>query len=264
MKVVILAGGYGTRLSEETDKIPKPMVMIGPDPILWHIIKNFADQGFTEIIIAGGYKWETIKEYISKKFVEIEGANITVVDTGLDTNTGGRVKRLESSLRDPMTANITASPEGLLSYEPFILTYGDGLADINYNMLLDHHVRMRTDVHAIYSPLVTLTAVNPPSRFGRLRIEEGACSIFTEKGQDPEGWINSGFYVVDPMVLDLIPGDKCIWEKDILPQLAMQSRLAAYQHHGEFQMMDTWRDRKYLEEVWAEGNAFWTRWSNVD
>jgi len=245
MKIVILAGGYGTRLSEETNEIPKPLVTIGDDPILWHIIKNFADQNLKEIIVAGGYKWESIKEYISKKFVEIEGSNITVTNTGLDTCTGGRVKRLEPSLRDDESF-------------PFLVTYGDGLADINYNALVDHHLRMRQKQGA----LVTLTAVNPPSRFGRLRVENGLCSIFTEKGQDPEGWINAGFYVVEPMVLDLIPGDGCVWEKDILPQLATQGRLAAYQHPGEFQMMDTWRDRIYLEKVWAEGDAFWTRWAH--
>jgi glucose-1-phosphate cytidylyltransferase len=211
------------------------MVTIGPDPILWHIIKNFADFGMTEIIIAGGYKWETIKEFVAEKFAAGEGTNITIVDTGLDTCTGGRVKRLEPSLRPDDGWRI-----------PFLLTYGDGLADINYNMLIDHHIRMSRDNGA----LVTLSAVNPPSRFGRLRVEDGLCSIFTEKGQDPEGWINAGFYVVSPDVLELIPGDACIWEKDILPQLAMQGRLAAYQHPGEFQMMDTWRDRKYLEEVW--------------
>lgn len=258
MKIVILAGGYGTRLQEGTDDIPKPLVTIGDDPILWHIIKNFADQDFKEIIIAGGYKWENINEFISKKFVEIEGSNITVTDTGLDTCTGGRVKRLEPSLRDPSFS----TSEGGIKCEPFILTYGDGLADINYSALVDHHIRVRTGVHSIYAPLVTLTAVNPPSRFGRLRVENGLCSIFTEKGQDPEGWINAGFYVVDPTVLDLIPGDGCIWEKDILPQLAMQGRLAAYQHPGEFQMMDTWRDRSYLEKAWAEGDAFWTRWAH--
>lgn len=247
MKIVILAGGYGTRLSEETKEIPKPMVTIGDDPILWHIIKNFSYFGMTEIIIAGGYKWEIIKEYISRKFIEIKGANITVVDTGLDTCTGGRVKRLEPSLK----------PEDGWQM-PFLLTYGDGLADINYNMLVDHHIRMSRDKGA----LVTLTAVNPPSRFGRLRVENGLCSIFTEKGQDPEGWINAGFYICNPEVLELIPGDACVWEKDVLPQLAMQGRLAAYQHPGEFQMMDTWRDRKYLEEVWTEGDAFWTRWSH--
>lgn len=256
MKAVILAGGYGTRLTEETRDIPKPMVTIGDDPIIWHIIKNFADQDMGEIIIAGGYKWEVIKEFVGKKFVEIKGANITVTNTGLDTCTGGRVKRLEPSLRVPVWSTVA---EAMIEF-PFLLTYGDGLADINYNMLVDHHVNMRSK----HGALVTLTAVNPPSRFGRLRVDEGLCSIFTEKGQDPEGWINSGFYIVEPEVLDFIPGDGCVWEKDVLPQLAMQGRLAAYQHPGEFQMMDTWRDRKYLEEVWAEGDAFWRRWHDDD
>ncbi len=242
MKVVILAGGYGTRLQEETKDIPKPMVTIGGIPILWHIIKNFVDQGLAEIIVAGGYKWEVIRDFIKDKFAELERVNITVVNTGFHSGTGGRIKRLEPSLMD----------------EPFLLTYGDGLADINYEMLYDHHARMQN----LHDVLVTLTAVNPPSRFGRLRVEDGLCSIFTEKGQDPEGWINSGFYIVDPRVLYLIPGDACVWEKDVLPILALQNRLAAFQHVGEFQMMDTWRDRKYLESVWSGGNAFWTRWSD--
>jgi glucose-1-phosphate cytidylyltransferase len=247
MKVVILAGGYGTRLAEETEKIPKPMVTIGGVPILWHIIRNFADQGFHEFVIAAGYKWETVRDWVKEHFLEIEGANITVHDTGLDTATGGRVARTMHS------ASV-----------PFILTYGDGLADINYNMLIEHHSLMVG--HAAEhldrnKPLVTLSAVNPPSRFGRLRIEDGMCKIFTEKGQDPEGWINAGYYVCDPQVVRLIPGDNCVWEKDILPTLALQGRLSAFQHTGEFQMMDTWRDRKYLEELWEKGSPFWTKWS---
>lgn len=247
MKVVILAGGYGTRLAEETEKIPKPMVTIGGVPILWHIIRNFADQGFHDFVIAAGYKWENVRDWVKEHFLEIEGANITVVDTGLHTGTGGRVARTMHS-----------------TTLPFILTYGDGLADINYNMLIEHHSLMVE--HAAKDldrnqPLVTLSAVNPPSRFGRLRIEDGMCKIFTEKGQDPEGWINAGFYVCDPKVVRLIPGDNCIWEKDILPTLALQGRLSAFQHTGEFQMMDTWRDRKYLEELWEKGSPFWTKWS---
>jgi len=247
VKVVILAGGYGTRLAEETEKIPKPLVPIGSYPILQHIINSFYDQGFTEFHVAGGYKWELIKAWFEKSLPDFpQGMNVSVTNTGLDTCTGGRLKRLEESLMD----------------DPFILTYGDGLADINFNMLLDHHIRMRAGVHPTHATMVTLTAVNPPSRFGRLQIEHGLCEIFTEKGQDPDGWINSGFYVCQREVLDMIPGDACVWEKDILSQLAIQGRLAAFQHNGEFQMMDTWRDRKYLEDVWAQGSPFWRRWSS--
>lgn len=245
MRVVILAGGHGTRLAEETRLIPKPMVTIGGIPILGHIIRNFADQGFRDFGIAGGYKWEVIRDWLEEHIADLTDINITVSDTGLETQTGGRVARMQAG-----------------STDPFLLTYGDGLADINYATLLDHHARMLTlaEEAAAKRPLVTLTAVNPPSRFGRLRIEDGYCKIFTEKGQDPDGWINAGFYICDPHVLRLIPGDGCVWEKDILPTLALQGRLAAYQHTGEFQMMDTWRDCNYLEELWQTGRAFWTRW----
>jgi len=246
MRVVILAGGLGTRMQEETLRIPKPMVTVGGIPILWHIIRSFHDQNFTEFGIAGGYKWEVIRDWVRDHFQELPQANITVSDTGLSTGTGGRVARMQHS-----------------DNRPFILTYGDGLADINLRMLLDHHARMsaRSSEYGLEPPLVTLTAVNPPSRFGRLRIEDGFCKIFTEKGQDPEGWINAGYYVCDPHVVKLIPGDNCVWERDILPALALQGRLSAYQHTGEFQMMDTVRDRAYLEEIWENGSPFWTRWA---
>lgn len=244
MRVVILAGGMGTRLQEVTNKIPKPMVTIGGFPILWHLISTFADQGFREFIVAGGYKHQQISQWASNTN-DLGGLRIAVIDTGYATKTGGRVARLREHLT-----------------QPFILTYGDGLADVNFGLLIEHHERMRKSTNRAHcEPLVTLTAVNPPSRFGRLRIEEGHATIFMEKGQDPEGWINAGYYVCEPEVLDLIPGDMCAWEKDILPVLAIQNRLAAFQHMGEFQMMDTWRDREYLEELWETDNPFWTRWS---
>ena len=243
MKVVILAGGFGTRLQEETEKIPKPMVTVGGIPILYHIIRNFADQGFEDFYIAGGYKVEQIRDWVTGN-PGLKGLNVNVFDTGLATGTGGRVLRLKEQLDFQMMD---------ARRRPFLLTYGDGLADVNFSMLRDHH--LATDA------MVTLTAVNPPSRFGRLRIEDGFCKIFTEKGQDPEGWINAGFYICQRDVIDLIPGDGCVWELDILPSLANQNRLAAFQHFGEFQMMDTWRDRLYLEELWEKGSPFWTRLS---
>lgn len=240
MKIVILAGGHGTRLQEETEGlIPKPMVTIGGIPILLHVMNLFAAQGFDDFVIAGGFLWEMIRDWFQENVEKIpQGTSVSVVNTGQDTKTGGRIGRLRE----------------MLTY-PFIMTYGDGLADINFRMLIDHHARMSN----LYDNLVTLTASNPPSRFGRLGVDEGLCSIYLEKGQDPDGWINSGFYVCDPMVLELINGDECVWEKDILPALALQGRLAAYQHPGEFQMMDTWRDRQYLEGLVERGDPFWKR-----
>lgn len=244
MRVVILAGGMGTRLQEETTRIPKPMVMIGDQPILGHIIRSFADQDFREFIIAGGYKFKMIMEW-AKNNELLRGLRVGIINTGLETKTAGRLARIKDSLT-----------------EPFVLTYGDGLSDINYRLLFEHHERMRYLVSDAQKPLVTLTAVNPPSRFGRLRIEDGKATIFMEKGQDPEGWINAGFYVCESEVVDFIPGDECAWEKDILPTLALQGRLSAYQHTGQFQMMDTWRDRDYLNEVWETGEPFWRKWSS--
>lgn len=244
MKVVILAGGKGTRLQDHTnDLIPKPMVEIGGEPILWHIIKNFWDQGFSEFIIAAGHRWEVIDRWFAFNRGRFPiGMNIDVRNTGESTQTGGRIKKLREDLSDP-----------------FIVTYGDGLADVNYYLLLDHHHRMSKSL----DPIVTLTAANPPSRFGNLQIVDGRCSIFTEKGQDPQGWINAGFYVCDAAIAETIPGDSCIWEKDILPALALQGRLAAYQHPGEFQMVDTWRDLKHLEDIYKTGEPFWERYAHA-
>lgn len=244
MRVVILAGGMGTRLQEETNKIPKPMVMIGDQPILWHIIRSFADQGFGEFIVAGGYKYQMIMQWAKDNDL-LRGLTVGIINTGLQTKTAGRLARIKDSLT-----------------VRFLLTYGDGLSDINIRLLLEHHERMRHVTNEANKPLVTLTAVNPPSRFGRLRIEDGKATIFMEKGQDPEGWINAGFYVCESQVLDLIPGDQCAWEKDILPTLALQGRLSAYQHTGQFQMMDTWRDRDYLNDLFRKGKPFWRRWSH--
>jgi glucose-1-phosphate cytidylyltransferase len=258
MKVVILAGGYGTRLSEMTEKIPKPMVKIGGSPILKHIMDIYLDQGDFHFIIAGGYKYKDIDNWAASRnfgnspVFRNDTSRVTVIDTGLDTNTGGRIKRL-------IEAGF------ITSGERFMLTYGDGVSDLNLNALIEHHERMRNvgpPINKEPQPLVTLTAVNPPSRFGRLHLRDGLCDIFTEKGQDPTGWINSGFYVCEQEVISLIPNDKCFWEKDVLPVLAHQNRLAAFQHPGEFLMMDTWRDIKRLEEVYATGEPFWRRWAS--
>ncbi|KKN02879.1 hypothetical protein LCGC14_1113200 [marine sediment metagenome] len=262
MKVIILAGGYGTRLSEMTEEIPKPMVKIGGSPILKHIMDIYMDQGDFHFIIAGGYKyvdivnWAESRNFGNSPIFRNDDSRVTVVDTGLETKTGGRVKRIIENF-------------GIVPDERFMLTYGDGLADINLMALIDHHERMRKHQHTpVGSPppvLVTLTAVNPPSRFGRLGLSEnfpGHCDIFTEKGQDPSGWVNAGFYICQGEVVDLIPNDQCFWERDVLPVLAHQMRLAAFQHPGEFLMMDTWRDIDRLETVFRSGDPFWRRWAS--
>lgn len=261
MKVIILAGGYGTRLSEMTEKIPKPLVKIGGSPILKHIMDIYMDQGDFHFFIAGGYKhtdisnWAASRNFGNSPIFQNDVSRVTVVDTGLDTNTGGRVKQIVDQFIQPD--------------KRFMLTYGDGLADVNLMALIDHHERMRAiredqrlTVFLNPQPLVTLTAVNPPSRFGRLHLRDGLCDIFTEKGQDPTGWINAGFYVCEKEVVNLIPNDKCFWEKDVLPVLAHQNRLAAFQHPGEFLMMDTWRDIERLETVFRSGDPFWRRWTS--
>lgn len=236
MKVVILAGGLGTRLGSLTRKVPKPMIDLVGLPLIIHVMQIYADQGIKDFIIAAGYKGAMIAQYM--KSFDARGWKISVIDTGLDTKTGGRIRRaiMDADLSDP-----------------FMITYGDGLADINLRMLVDHHLRMKKE----YDVLVTLTASNPPSRFGRLDIANGLCEIFTEKGQHPDGWINSGFYVVEPRVVNLIAGDQSVWEKDILPALSYQRRLAAYQHPGEFQMIDTPRDLEYVQNLIKTGRLFW-------
>jgi glucose-1-phosphate cytidylyltransferase len=255
MKVVILAGGFGTRLSEETDVRPKPMVEIGGRPILWHIMKIYTHYGFSDFTIALGYKADFIKKYFLE-YVNYSG-NLTLQikegeckilqreqeewvihleDTGLSTGTGGRIKKLAHLIND----------------EPFMVTYGDGVSDINIEKLLDYHKKR--------GKLVTITAVRPPARYGGLYMENGLVTSFTEKPQTGEGWINGGFMVCEPQVLDMIKGIESSLESELLETLASQGELAAYCHDGFWQCMDTLRDLKYLENLWTSGKAPWKIW----
>lgn len=257
MKAVILAGGLGTRISEETHLKPKPMVEIGGRPILWHILKIFSHHGINDFIICCGYKGYTIKEYFANYFLHssdvtfdmsdgrmdvhrhnVEPWRITLLDTGETTNTGGRLKRVAS----------------YLDSGPFCFTYGDGLADVNLSSLIDFHKS-----HQMYA---TVTAVQPPGRYGSLSFTEDGQGVkgFLEKPQGDGGWINGGFFVLDPVVLDLISGDSTIWEIDPLQVLAKDGQLAAYRHHGFWQPMDTLRERNLLEDLWQKGLAPWKQW----
>lgn len=234
MKVVILAGGRGTRLMDETHgEIPKPLLTVGDIPMIEHIIRIYAAHGFKNFVVAGGYLVEKLSEWAYDRFKLLKercGVQfINVCDTGVETQTGGRLKRL--------------AEEAVLGYEPFMMTYGDGMADVNIDALLEFH---KERVLSGYQ--VTLTAVNPPSRFGRMEILDGRVASFTEKAQHDE-WINGGFFVIEPEIMNLINGDMCRWEYDILPVLALQNRLAAYQHPGYFQMCDTWRDLQKLNQA---------------
>lgn len=257
MKVVILAGGLGTRISEETSSRPKPMIEIGGYPILWHIIKSYSQFGINEFVICCGYKGYLIKEYfanyflhmsdvtidISKNSMEVhqrkaEPWKITLVDTGEGTMTGGRLKRVKEYVKDE---------------EIFCLTYGDGLGDININALITFH--------KLQNVKATLTATIPPGRFGALDLIGSKVKSFMEKPKGDGGLINGGFFVLSPKVIDYISGDETIWEREPLERLAKEGDLAAYQHHGFWQPMDTLRDKMYLEELWQSGKAPWKVWS---
>ena len=255
MNIVILAGGFGTRLAEETDVRPKPMVEIGGYPILWHLMKLCADQDFSKFYIALGYKGDVIKRYfldhytlngsmrvnLSSGAVErydqhSENWEVYLIDTGISTLTGGRIKRLEPFLKNG----------------PFIVTYGDGLADINLRALLEQHRYNKC--------LATITAVRPPARFGELMFEGDKIAKFSEKPQTGEGWINGGFIVFEPQVFAYMKGDQDILESDILETLALRGELGAYRHEGFWQCMDTLRDKKKLERLWTAGEAPWKVW----
>ena len=257
MKVVILAGGMGTRLAEETDIIPKPMVEIGGKPILWHILKHYAYFGFNEFVIALGYKQEIIKDFfmnyhfLSNSFtVNIKSGEITehsemdddwithLVDTGLETMTGGRIKRLAKWLAD----------------ETFMMTYGDGVSNVNLKDLLRFH--------RSHGKLATVTAVRPPARFGEMVFEaEGDKVIkFAEKPKIEESWISGGFFVLEPGVLNYIEGNGTHWEREPLERLAKEGQLMAYRHDGFWECMDNIRELRYLRKLWGEGKAAWKLW----
>jgi glucose-1-phosphate cytidylyltransferase len=256
MKAVILAGGLGTRISEETALKPKPMVEIGGKPILWHIMKIYAAHGVNDFVICCGYKGYLIKEYFANYFLHMSDVTfdmsrnkmevhqrhaepwcVTVVDTGDDTNTGGRIRRIARYLR----------PE-----EPFCLTYGDGLSDIDITALIAFH-----NTHGLKA---TLTATQPPGRFGVLDLDGSKVRSFKEKPQGEGALINGGFFVLHPSVLDFIAGDSTIWERGPLDELASQGQLLAFRHDGFWQPMDTLRDKTQLEGLWASGQAPWKVW----
>lgn len=258
MKIVILAGGFGTRISEESHLKPKPMIEIGEKPILWHIMKNFSEYGFHEFIICLGYKQYIVKEFFADYFlhtsdVTFDLANnrmevhnnysepwkVTLVDTGLNTMTGGRVKRIQEYVNG----------------EPFLLTYGDGVADINIPELVEFHKK--------HGKIGTLTAVNVGQRFGVLDINnEGDVNAFREKSQTDGSFINGGFMVMNPEIFNYIEGDTTVFEKAPLENLAREGQLTAYIHKGFWKCMDTQRDKMQLEEMWQSGNAPWKNWDN--
>ena len=261
MKVVILAGGFGTRISEESYLKPKPMIEIGGKPILWHIMKIYSSFGYHEFIICCGYKQDVIKEWFANYYlyssditfdftegrqetiihrVQPEPWKVTVVDTGLHTMTGGRIKRIAPFVGD----------------EPFFLTYGDGVADVNIEDLLRFHKEK--------GKKATLTCAQPVSRFGNLDIlPDGTVKSFREKNQEEVDWINAGFMVLEPSVFDLIEGDQTVFERYPLEELARSGELNAYKHHGFWQCMDTLREKQALENLWDSGKAPWKLWEEL-
>lgn len=230
MQVVILAGGFGTRLSEETDLIPKPMVRIGNLPIIQHIMNYYSGFGHKDFVLALGYKADLIAEYFSS--VEIPDWNIRLIDTGLETSTGGRIKKLENVLEDE-----------------FMLTYGDGLSNINIDELLDHHKR--------FGKIATVSAVRPPARFGTIEISNGVVSKFAEKDPQDAGWINGGFFCLNKKICEYILDETTSFESDPLNKLVSIQELSAFEHNGWWQPMDTLRDKRSLVSLWEEGRAPW-------
>jgi glucose-1-phosphate cytidylyltransferase len=259
MKVAILAGGLGSRLAEETDIRPKPMVEIGGKPILWHIMMHYSHHGFHEFVIALGYKGEVIKKYmidycslnrdltvstatgrVKMSGTPVEDWTVDLIDTGIKTQTGGRIKRLAP----------------ILGSGTFMLTWGDGVSNINLKELLAFHRR--------HGKLATLTAVRPTARFGHLEMDDDRIVEFSEKPQTKEGWINGAFFVLEPGVFDYIAGDGIHFEKEPLEGLARDGQLMAYRHSEFWQCMDTIREKRYLEELWANNNAPWKVWEGRD
>ncbi len=257
MKAVLLAGGFGTRITEESHFRPKPMIEIGGQPILWHIMKSLSYYGINEFIICAGYKQHVIKEYFADYYLhrsdvtfdftdgntmhvhnnEAEPWKVSVVDTGLNTMTGGRIKRVKDYIGD----------------EDFLLTYGDGVCDVN--------IRELVAFHKSHGKLATLTAIQPGSRFGGLEInEENVITSFAEKKKEDGGWINGGFMILNPKVIDYIAGDATTFEREPLERLAKEGQLVAYQYSGFWQCMDTLRDKQYLDKLLDEGKAPWKVW----
>lgn len=255
MKAVILAGGIGSRISEETVLRPKPMVEVGGKPILWHIMKIYSAHGIQDFIVCLGYKGYMIKEYFANYHLHVSDVTIdmaqntsevhqsnaepwrvTLVDTGEHTMTGGRLKRIQKYLDN----------------EDFCLTYGDGVGDVNITELIRFHRAQGT--------LVTLSAMQPPGRFGALNLERGKVSTFQEKPVGTSGWINGGFFVVSPKALDYVDGDATVWEREPLEQLAAEGQLSAYCHEGFWLPMDTLRDKNQLEQLWSSERAPWKIW----
>lgn len=242
MKAVILAGGYGTRLYEETKNIPKPMVKIGSKPILWHIMKIYSYYGVNEFIICCGYKKNIIKKYFEdfqtkKKNKKKENWKIRLIDTGKNTLTGGRLKRIEKFI---------------LKEKFFFFTYGDGVSNINIKKLINFHLK--------HKKLATVTAVKPPGRYGVLSINNSFVKNFSEKKKGGDGYINGGFFILSPKVIKYIKNDKTVWEKDPMFLLAKKKQLMAFKHHGFWQSMDTYRDKLQLENIWRTKNAHWKIW----
>lgn len=255
MKAVILAGGYGTRISEESYLKPKPMIEIGGRPVLWHIMKHYSHHGIKEFVICCGYKGYMIKEYFANYFLHLSDVTfdmkdnkmkvhqnntdpwkVTLIDTGENTMTGGRIKRVKE----------------YIGKEDFCLTYGDGLSDVDISALLKFHKK--------HKKLATVTATQPPGRFGTLNLKGESVMSFKEKPEGDGNWINGGFFVLNHKCLDLIKGDDTVWEKEPLEQLAKKGNLQAYFHKGFWQPMDTLRDKNYLEDLWNKGKAPWKKW----
>ena len=255
MKAVILAGGFGTRISEETQLKPKPLIEIGGMPLLWHIMKIFSHYGINDFVICCGYKGYMIKEYFANYSLhksnitfdlkensthvhssDVEPWKITLVDTGLSTMTGGRLKRIKEFLDD----------------ETFCFTYGDGLSNINLKELIDFHQNQKT--------LATVTGVRPPGRFGAMSISNNKVTKFQEKPEGDGDWINGGFFVLEPKIFDYLIDDKTIWEREPLEKLSADNQLSAYLHSGFWQPVDTIRDKNNLEEIWKSNKAPWKKW----
>ena len=255
MKAVILAGGFGTRISEETHLKPKPMIEIGGKPLLWHIMKIYSAHGINDFVICCGYKGYMIKEYFANYFLHMsdvtfdiknntmdvhkksaEPWKVTLVDTGLETMTGGRLKKVEKYLDN----------------DSFAFTYGDGISNVDISKLIDFHKSKKT--------LATLTAVQPPGRFGLLNLQDNGTVNFKEKPLGDGGWINGGFFILEPEVLDYIKNDKTSWEKEPLENIVKTNQLSVFKHTGFWHAVDTLRDKNYLDKLWTSGKADWKIW----